>query len=195
MSDHRYTSSQACADVDIESRVAELLRLLRFDLESPHMRETPRRVARYLVRIATGLPEPRVTLFENDDPRVDQMVVVRNIRFWAPCPHHLLPYHGVAIVGYLPSRFIIGKSKVAQIVRWIASWPVVQEVLTEQVAEWFVENLQPLGVGVHIRAVHTCEMVSGGADVPPLCTTALKGVFLANPLAREEFLKEVHRVS
>jgi GTP cyclohydrolase I len=194
MFDPSYTSSQVCPDDDVRP-VADLLRAFGFDLNDPHMVDTPRRVARYLRRIAEGVQAPRVTLFENANPRVDQMVVVRSIRFWAPCPHHLLPYHGTVLVGYLPAEYIIGKSKVAQVVRWLASTPVVQEVLTEEIADWFMTNLRPLGVGVHVRAVHTCEMLSGGADVPPLCTTALKGVFLANPLAREEFLKEVHRGS
>src|SRR5689334_25101188 len=101
-------------------------------------------------------PHPlRLTTFANDEG-YDELVLARDIPFRTICEHHLLPFAGVAHVGYLPGERILGLSKLARVVEHFAARPQVQERLTSQVADCLVEHVRPCGVGVVLAAEHTC---------------------------------------
>jgi len=164
----------------------ELLLALGADLEDEGLRETPRR----MVEVYAELLTPRdfaPTTFPNDEG-YDELVVACDIPFHALCMHHLLPFHGVAHVGYLPGERIIGLSKLARVVDLFARDLQVQERLTEQVAGWLEEQLQPRGVGVVIEAEHTCMTLRGvQARGATTVTSALRGVLREDPRSRQEF--------
>jgi GTP cyclohydrolase I len=127
------------------------------------------------------------TTFPNDEG-YDELVLARRIPFRAICEHHLLPFVGVAHVGYLPSTRIIGLSKLARIVEHFASRPQVQERLTKQVADWLQASLAPVGVGVVLEAEHTCMTLRGAAANGSMTTTStLLGTLRSDARARAEF--------
>src|SRR3954464_4008480 len=137
-----------------ERAVADLLRALRRDPASPHLEDTPRRVAAAFAEMLS--PEPfAVTTFPNDEA-YDELVLARAIPFTSLCEHHLLSFTGVAHVGYLPGERIVGLSKLARVVQHFAARPQVQERLTKQVADWLQSQLAPRAVGVVIVAEHSC---------------------------------------
>jgi GTP cyclohydrolase IA len=175
-------------DVPAAERAArDLLVALGADLESPGLAETPRRVAAAYAELLT--PEPfNLTTFPNDEG-YDELVVVRDIPFQSLCMHHLLPFHGVAHVAYLPAERIIGLSKLARVVEHYSRDLQVQERLTKQVAGCIQEHLAPKGVGVVLEAEHLCMSLRGvqkaGART---VTSALHGLVRDDPRTREEFL-------
>ena len=175
-------------DVPAAERAArDLLVALGADLESPGLAETPRRVAAAYAELLT--PEPfNLTTFPNDEG-YDELVVVRDIPFQSLCMHHLLPFHGVAHVAYLPAERIIGLSKLARVVEHYSRDLQVQERLTKQVAACIQEHLAPKGVGVVMEAEHLCMSLRGvqkaGART---VTSALHGLVRDDPRTREEFL-------
>lgn len=133
-------------------------------------------------------PEPfHFTVFPNED-HVRNIVVVKNIRFYSMCEHHLIPFYGEAHVGYLPHHQIVGLSKIPRLVDWYARRPQLQERLTAQVADYLHAKLDPKGVIVQIRATHLCMSMRGCRSWDAQTTTqALRGVFLASPDVRDEF--------
>ena len=142
-----------------EAAVADLLVALGQDLDSPHLAETPRRAADALIELLT--PEPfRATTFPNDDG-YDDLVLVREIPFTSLCAHHLLPFRGVAHVGYLPARRLLGLSKLARVVEHFARDLQLQERLTVQIADYLASELAPNGVGVVLEAEHLCMSIRG----------------------------------
>lgn len=162
----------------------------------PHMARTPERLLRYLKywQRSTGELPFKFTAFENVDPVVDQMVVIGPITFWSCCSHHLLPFFGNVVVGYLPDAYIVGLSKVAQLVRHKARKPQVQEHLAHEIAYFLERVLVPHGVAVYIKAIHTCQMMSVGPDVPPMQTTVLRGD-MHKPRAQAEFLSYISQMN
>ena len=129
-----------------------------------------------------------VTTFANDEG-YDELVLVRGIPMRSVCEHHLLPFVGVAHVGYLPGRRILGLSKLARVVEHLGRRPQVQERLTKQVADWLDQQLQPQGVGVVIEAEHTCMTLRGvRAAGSSTITSALTGSIRDDPRTRQEFL-------
>jgi GTP cyclohydrolase IA len=170
-----------------ERAARDLLVALGADLESPGLAETPRRVAAAYAELLT--PEPfTLTTFPNDEG-YDELVVVRDIPFQSLCMHHLLPFHGVAHVAYLPAERIVGLSKLARVVEHYSRDLQVQERLTKQVAACIQEKLAPKGVGVVLEAEHLCMSLRGvqkaGART---VTSALHGLVRDDPRTREEFL-------
>jgi GTP cyclohydrolase I len=122
---------------------ADLLRALGADPDAPGLVDTPRRMAEAYAELLTPIPfEP--TTFPNTDG-YDELVVAGSIPFHSLCEHHLLPFHGVAHVGYLPGDRIIGLSKLARVVELFARDLQVQERLTKQIADWLDERLAPRG--------------------------------------------------
>jgi GTP cyclohydrolase I len=118
------------------------------------------------------------------------MVVARSLPVHSVCEHHLLPFVGVAHVGYLPGERILGLSKLARVVELFARRPQVQERLTRQVADWLQTNLAPRGVGVVVEAEHLCMTVRGvRASGASTVTSALHGHLREDPTARAEFLR------
>ena len=170
-----------------ERAARDLLLALGADLDHEGLRETPRRVAAALAELLTPT-EFDLTTFPNDEG-YDELVVARDIPFHSLCMHHMLPFHGVAHVGYLPGERIIGLSKLARVVELFARDLQVQERLTTQVADWLDEHVAPKGVGVVIEAEHMC-MTLRGVQKPGArtMTSALHGLLRDDPRTRQEFL-------
>src|SRR5215213_5569901 len=171
----------------VERAAADLLRGLDADVDAEALEETPRRVAEAYAELLT--PQPfRPTTFPNDEG-YDELVVARSIPFHSLCMHHLLPFHGVAHIGYLPGERILGLSKFARVVELFARDLQVQERLTVQIADWLQEQLAPKGVGVVLEAEHLCMSLRGvqkfGAKT---ATFALHGLVRDDPRTRQEFL-------
>jgi GTP cyclohydrolase I len=175
-------------DLDAAERAArDLLLALGADVEAAGLRDTPRRIAGAYGELLTPLPF-NATTFPNDES-YDELVVVRDIPFQSLCMHHLLPFHGVAHVGYLPAERIIGLSKFGRVVDFFARDLQLQERLTTQVADWIDEQLAPQGVGVIIEATHLCMSLRGVQKAgSQTVTSALRGSVKEDPRTRQEFL-------
>src|SRR5256884_3179321 len=148
--------------VDVEAAeraAADFLAALGIDVDREDLRETPGRMARAYAELFDARPL-RLTTFANDEG-YDELVLARAIPFRTVCEHHLLPFTGVAHVGYLPGGRILGLSKLARLVEHFAARPQVQERLTQQIANWLYAELQPRGVGVVLDAEHTCMTLRG----------------------------------
>jgi GTP cyclohydrolase I len=177
-----------------EQAVADLLVALGRDPSDEHLVDTPRRVAAAYAELLTPAPF-RATTFPNDEG-YDELVVARDVAFSSLCEHHLLPFSGVAHVGYLPGERIVGLSKLARVVEHVARDLQVQERLTEQVADWLERELQPKGVGVVLEAEHLCMSLRGvRASGSRTVTSAVRGLLRTDGRSRAEFfaLTGVHR--
>jgi GTP cyclohydrolase I len=173
-----------------ELAVRDLLVALGRDPGDDGLAETPRRVAAAFAEMLTHDPV-ELTTFHNDAD-YDELVVVREIPFHSLCEHHLLPFHGVAHVAYLPGERIIGLSKLARVVELHARELQLQERLTMQVAECLQEHLQPKGVGVVIEAEHLCMSLRGVQKAGTRTTTsALLGLLRDDARTRSEFFSLV----
>jgi GTP cyclohydrolase IA len=177
-------------EVDLEAAqvaAGQFLRALGVGLDRESTRDTPRRMAEAYAELLT----PRafdLTTFPNDEG-YDELVLARSIPVQSVCEHHLLPFVGVAHVGYLPGDRILGLSKLARVVEHFARRPQVQERLTKQVADWLQDNLAPRGVGVVVQAEHMCMSVRGvRAGGTSTVTSALQGLIRDQPSTRAEFL-------
>jgi GTP cyclohydrolase I len=170
-----------------EQAARELLDALGIDLDDESVRDTPRRMAQMYAELLDPTPF-KATTFPNDGG-YDELVVATEIPFHSLCEHHLLPFVGVAHIGYLPGERIIGLSKLARVVELYARDLQVQERLTTQIARWLDEHLQPKGVGVVIEAEHLCMSLRGvqkpGART---VTSALLGHVRNDARTRQEFL-------
>jgi GTP cyclohydrolase I len=180
-------------DVDAARAAArDLLLALGADLEDEGLRDTPRRIAEVYAELLTPAGFAPTT-FPNDEG-YDELVVACEIPFHALCMHHLLPFHGVAHVGYLPGERIIGLSKLARIVDHFARDLQVQERLTEQIADWLDDHLRAKGIGVVLEAEHLCMSLRGvqkpGART---VTSALRGLVRDDSRTRQEFLDLARR--
>ena len=172
-----------------EAAVRELLRAVGEDPDRDGLLETPARVARAYAELFAGLrqdaAEVLATTFSIDH---EEMIIVRDIELFSTCEHHLLPFHGVAHVGYIPneSGVVTGLSKLARLVEVFARRPQVQERITTQIADALVEHLQARGVIVVIEAEHLCMTMRGvrkpGART---ITSAVRGQ-LRDPATRSE---------
>jgi GTP cyclohydrolase I len=173
-----------------QDAVRDLLVALGRDLDDAGLRETPRRVAAAYAELLAQEPFA-LTTFPND-AGYDELVVVRDIPVHSLCMHHLLPFHGVAHVAYLPGERIVGLSKLARVVELFARDLQLQERLTMQVATFLREHLQPKGVGVVIEAEHLCMSLRGVQKAGTRTTTsALLGLLRDDPRTRQEFLSLV----
>jgi GTP cyclohydrolase I len=170
-----------------EWAVAELLAALGQDLSSEQLLETPRRVAASYAELLTSAPFTPTT-FPNDEG-YDELVLIRAIPFQSLCQHHLLPFVGVAHVGYLPADRILGLSKLARVVELFSRRLQLQERLTTQVADWLQDQLVPKGVGVVLEAEHLCMTLRGvQATGARTVTSTLHGLLRTDPRSRQEFL-------
>ena len=142
----------------------------------------------------TDNPKPfEFTTFPNKEEMSD-LVIVKNIRFFSMCEHHMIPFFGEVHVGYLPHERIVGLSKIPRVVDWFARRPQLQERLTSQIADYKRLGLRPKGVAVVVEAQHLCAGMRGiqRPDAVTI-TSAMPGVFLAQPAAREEFFHLIRR--
>ena len=168
----------------------EILAAIGEDPDREGLRRTPHRVAEAYEELFAGLREdPRKHLRTTFDEDHKEMVVLRDIPFASLCEHHLLPFTGIAHVGYIPRGRIVGLSKLARLVEGYARRPQVQERLTSEVADAMMDELQPDGCGVVVEAVHTCMTIRGiekaGAT---MVTSAMRGGFRNRPETRAEFM-------
>jgi GTP cyclohydrolase I len=185
--DGRNGSHRSIHRAAVERAAAELLRALRPDGDAETLEETPRRVADAYLELLT--PQPfRATTFPNDDG-YDELIVARSIPFHSLCMHHLLPFHGVAHIGYLPGERIIGLSKLGRVVEYFSRDLQIQERLTTQVADWLERELEPKGVGVVLEAEHLCMSLRGVQKLgAKTVTSALRGLVRDDARTRQEFL-------
>lgn len=175
-----------------ERAVAELLDALGVDRHTEALRDTPRRVASAFSELLR--PEPfQATTFPNDRG-YDELVIVSDIAFSSLCEHHLLPFVGVAHIGYLPADRIVGLSKLPRLVEHRARRLQVQERLTGEIADWLERTLRPRGVGVVIEATHMCMSLRGVRQPRALTTTsALRGRLREDARTRQEFVELIGR--
>lgn len=172
---------------EAEATAAAFLRALGITLEGSDLVETPRRLAHAYAELL-DVPDFEFTTFPNADG-YDELVVVQDIPVQSVCEHHLLPFVGVAKVGYLPAARIVGLSKLARTVDHFARRPQTQERLTMQIARELEDQLVPRGVGVVIEAEHSCMTLRGArAGRARTVTSSLLGHLRADSSARAEFL-------
>ena len=170
-----------------ERAARDLLIALGADVSAEGLEDTPRRMAAAYEELLS--PEPfNATTFPNDGD-YDELVVVRDIAFHSLCEHHLLPFVGVAHVGYIPGERIVGLSKLARVVDHFARDLQVQERLTTRIAGWFERELSPRGVGVVLEAEHLCMSLRGVTKPGTrTVTSALHGLVRDDARTRQEFL-------
>ncbi len=173
-----------------ESAARSFLQALGVACDTPGTQDSPRRMATAYAEMLTAR-DFALTTFDNDEG-YDELVLVCDIPLQSVCEHHLLPFHGVAHVGYLPGERILGLSKFARVVEMFSRRPQVQERLTKQIADWLDRELSPRGVGVVITAEHSCMSLRGARAVGATTrTTALTGVLRNEAVARAEFFAAV----
>jgi GTP cyclohydrolase IA len=179
-----------------EAAVRELLYAIGEDPDREGLRDTPARVARAYAEVTAGLRlRPSDVLSTTFELGHDELVLVRDIELWSLCEHHLVPFTGVAHIGYIPSREgrIVGLSKLARLLDVFARRPQVQERLTTQVADALEELLDPIGTVVVIEAKHLCMSMRGvrkaGATT---VTSSVRGILRSDVAARAEAMSLIH---
>ena len=178
----------------VQRAARDLLRAVGADADSDALEETPRRVADAFAELLTPMPF-RATTFPNDDG-YDELIVARAIPFHSLCMHHLLPFHGLAHIAYLPGERIIGLSKLGRVVEFFSRDLQIQERLTTQIAGWLERELEPKGVGVVLEAEHLCMSLRGVQKLgAKTVTSALHGLVRDDPRTRQEFLALTTRTS
>lgn len=195
----RIKRSQSAPNLNIDAKrlkkmaplVEQLLALIGENPKREGLLKTPTRVAKALLELTVGYNVDidsminRAVFHEN----YNEMVVVKDIRFYSMCEHHMLPFFGTAAVAYIPNGKIIGLSKIPKMVGVFARRLQVQERMTQQIAETLENKLSPLGVAVVIQARHLCmEMRGAQSQDSPTVTSSMLGVFRENARTREEFL-------
>ena len=175
--------------------VRELLLAVGEDPDRPGLQDTPGRVARAYAETFAGLwQDPAEVLSTTFDEDHDEMVLVKDIPMYSTCEHHLVPFHGVAHIGYIPGEDgrVTGLSKLARLVEVYARRPQVQERMTSQIADALADVLKPRGVLVVIEAEHLC-MAMRGIRKPgsSTVTSAVRGIFRENPATRSEAMSLV----
>jgi GTP cyclohydrolase IA len=177
----------ALVDLPTAERAArEFLAALGVKLDREGLDETPARMVRAYAELFA--PKPlRLTTFPNTEG-YDELVIARDVPFRTVCEHHLLPFSGVAQVGYLPGERILGLSKLARLVEYFAARPQTQERLTKQVADYLFKCLHPLGAGVVLEAEHSCMTLRGVRAVgATTVTSTLLGSLREDARSRAEF--------
>lgn len=180
----------------IEAAVTSLIKAIGENPEREGLVDTPKRVAEMYAELFRGLgknAKEELTVGFEEGHR--EMIIVRDIPFYSMCEHHLLPFYGVAHVGYIPNvdGRVVGLSKLARVVEIVASRPQLQERMTTEIADAIVDGLKPDGVGVIIQAEHLC-MIMRGIKKPgsAIVTSALRGTFRRKAETRAEFFSLIH---
>jgi len=180
----------------VEEAVRQILLEMGEDPDREGLRGTPERVHRMYAELTAGYHVDARRLLNGAIFEVDynEMVVVKEIPFYSLCEHHLLPFFGTAAVAYIPRGRVIGLSKIPRVVEMYARRLQVQERMTQQVADFLMEHLDPLGVGVLVEATHLCSVMRGVRKSGTVMTTsAVLGIFRRNEKTRNEFLAHVAR--
>jgi len=180
----------------VEAAVREILEEVGEEPDREGLIGTPARVHRMYTELTAGYHVDPARLMNGAIFDVDysEMVVVKDIPFYSLCEHHLLPFFGVASVAYIPRGRVIGLSKIPRIVEMYARRLQVQERLTQQIADFLQDNLEPQGVGVVVEATHLCAVMRGVRKPGTIMTTsAVLGLFRSRDKTRSEFLAHIER--
>lgn len=179
----------------IEGAITSIIEAIGENPQREGLLDTPRRIAEMYAELFSGLgKDPKEELATGFEEGHREMVIIKDIPFYSMCEHHLLPFYGVAHVGYIPNAGgrVVGASKLARVVEVVARQPQLQERMTTQIADVILESLRPDGVAVVIEAEHLCMIMRGikkpGANV---VTSANRGLFRNKPATRAEFLSLV----
>jgi len=183
-------------ETKIMKAVTSLIEAIGEDPDREGLVDTPKRVAEMYAELFMGLnQDPREELAVGYELGHREMVIVRDIPFYSMCEHHLLPFYGMAHIGYIPDvqGRVVGLSKLARVVEIIASRPQIQERLTTEIADAIMDGLKPSGVAVIVQAEHLC-MIMRGVKKPGsnIITSAIRGAFRTHPESRTEFLSLLH---
>ena len=186
-------SNRIVSSVDtrrIERAVEEILLAIGEDPAREGLSETPRRIAQAYEFLFSGLSrDPAAAIDAGFHEDYAGMVVLKDIQFFSMCEHHLLPFWGMAHVGYIPSGQIVGASKLARVIETLAKRPQLQERLTDDAAADIAKVIKPQGVAVVVEAEHMC-IAMRGIQKPGsrMITSAMRGLFLSDPRTRNEFM-------
>lgn len=172
-----------------EDAVIRLLDYIGEDSMRPGLYDTPKRVVKMLNQLTEGysadIDQMLGVMFETE---ADELVVVRDVPFYSLCEHHMLPFHGTVSVGYIPRGKVVGLSKIPRLIHAFARRLQMQEQLTQQIADALYKSaIQPLGVGVIVRAHHTCMSMRGVQSQGEMVTSATYGIIRTS--ARDEFMR------
>lgn len=174
----------------IERAVEEILFAIGEDPAREGLSDTPRRIAQAYEFLFSGLSrDPAAAIDASFHEDYAGMVVLKDIQFFSMCEHHLLPFWGMAHVGYIPSGQIVGASKLARVIETLAKRPQLQERLTDDAAATIAKVIKPQGVAVVVEAEHMC-IAMRGIQKPGsrMITSAMRGLFLSDPRTRNEFM-------
>ena len=183
------------AESSIEKSIDEILRLIGEDPRREGLAKTPERVSRSLKYLTKGYAEDPKTVINGARfvEEYSEMIVLKDLDFFSMCEHHILPFFGTAHVAYIPKHHIVGISKLARLVEVYARRLQVQERLTTQIANMLMDELDPLGVGVVLRAEHLCMRMRGvEKQNSVVVTSAMLGVFRTHQETRQEFMTLVN---
>lgn len=181
---------------EIEDAVENLLVAFGEDVNREGLEDTPGRVARMYDELLAGYRVDPDELINDAlfDVEYEDMVIVKNIQFYSLCEHHLIPFLGRASVAYIPTKRVIGLSKIPRIVDLFSRRLQVQERMTRQIANFIEAVVNPLGVAVVVEGWHLCASMRGVKKANAIMvTSALLGVFRENPKTRQEFLDHISR--
>ncbi len=175
----------------IMAAVTSIITAIGEDPEREGLVDTPKRIAEMYAELFMGLGKnPQEELTVGFEVGHREMVIVKDIPFYSMCEHHLLPFYGVAHVGYLPNidGRVVGLSKLARVVEVVASRPQLQERMTTEIADAIMDGLKPSGVAVVVQAEHLC-MIMRGVKKPGsnIITSAIRGAFRSRTETRAEF--------
>jgi GTP cyclohydrolase I len=180
----------------VEAAVREILEEIGEDPDRQGLRNTPERVHRMYNELTAGYHVDPDRLINDAifDVAYSEMVVVKDIPFYSLCEHHLLPFFGTAAVAYIPRGRVIGLSKIPRVVEMYARRLQVQERMTQQVADFLQDRLEPQGVGVVIEATHLCAVMRGVRKAGTVMTTShVLGLFRTRDRTRAEFFAHLER--
>ncbi|HEY51651.1 MAG TPA: GTP cyclohydrolase I FolE [Dehalococcoidia bacterium] len=178
-------------EAKIRNAINDIIKAIGEDPDREGLAGTPERVAEMYAELFSGLhQDPREELKVGFELGHREMVVLRDIPFYSMCEHHLLPFYGVAHIGYIPNEEgrIVGISKLARVVEIISKRPQLQERMTTEIADTIMDAIKPDGVAVVIQAEHLCMIMRGikkpGSNV---ITSAIRGIFKRKAASRAEF--------
>ncbi len=175
----------------IEAAIASIIKAIGENPEREGLVDTPKRIAEMYAELFRGLgKDPKEELTVGFEVGHREMIIVKDIPFYSMCEHHLLPFYGVAHIGYLPNvdGRVVGLSKLARVVEIVASRPQLQERMTTEIADAIMDGLKPSGVAVVVQAEHLC-MIMRGVKKPGsnIITSAIRGAFRSKIETRAEF--------
>ena len=170
----------------LKDNIGEFLTLIGEDRDREGLSETPSRVSKAWKELLTS-EKFKLTTF--DSQGYDEMIISRDIKYYTFCEHHLLPFFGVAHVGYIPNGKIIGLSKLARLVDYYSKRLNTQEYFTDNIASALNATLNPKGIGVIVEGRHLCQEMRGIKIRGSMITSKLKGVFLEDHKVKQEFFK------